>query len=465
MQLNVEEKSTVKRVLHIEISKEDVTKELNTAYNELKKTATVKGFRKGKIPRKIMETRFSKDVHADLVPHLIQNSFSEALEEHKFNLVGGPMVDPPELVPGEAFCFDIEIEIMPELEPVDFKGIELKKNMYEATDQEVDAQIQMIRKSLSTKEKVTEERPVKADDFVLIDYQGFVDGEPFDGTPLVENYVMAIGSNMLPVEFSEKLTGVIPQKELDVDVVYGADHNDEILAGKAVTYKIFLKEIQEQILPPVDDTLAEKLGQFKTMDELKAVILDNLKKGYVRRVEHELSEQIFTDLLEKNKFEVPDSMVDAELQGIVAEAEQAYAQNNVSLEDVGLGREFMEKQYRHVAEKQARRHILLGKIIEQEKLELTDEELEAGYAEMAVGMNASVDAVKNFFKMDPRQLDYYKHTQLEKKAVRLIIEQGNVTEVIPEVETEAADPSEDQQAEDQQAEDQQAENQQDKSDQ
>ena len=111
MQLKIEEKSTVKKVLHIEIPKEDVVKELNKAYNELKKTATIKGFRKGKIPRKILESRFSKDVHADVAPRLIQEAFSEALEEHKFNVVGGPQIDPPELNPEEAFCFDINIEV------------------------------------------------------------------------------------------------------------------------------------------------------------------------------------------------------------------------------------------------------------------------------------------------------------------------------------------------------------------
>ena len=130
-------------------------------------------------------------------------------------------------------------------------------------------------------------------------------------------------------------------------------------------------------------------------------------------------------------------MVDAELDGIVAEAEQAYAQNNVDLEAVGLGKDFLKTQYRHVAEKQARRHILLAKIIEQESLELTDEELEKGFEEMALGMNASVDAVKNFFKMDNRQLDYFKHNQLEKKAADIIIESGNITEITPE-EAQAA---------------------------
>ena len=166
------------------------------------------------------------------------------------------------------------------------------------------------------------------------------------------------------------------------------------------------------------------------------MILDNLKKGYEQRIHQELSEQIFTVLLEKNNFEVPDALVDSELKGIIAETEQAYAQKNVKLEDVGLSKEALSSQYRDVAEKQARRHILLGKIIEQENLELTDEELEAGYAEMAVGMRATVDAVKNFFNMDPRQLEYYKYTQLEKKAVRLIIEQGAITEVVPEKEPE-----------------------------
>ncbi|MCP4114453.1 MAG: trigger factor [Desulfobacteraceae bacterium] len=435
MQLKIEEKSTVKKVLHVEIPKEDVAKELNKAYNDLKKTASIKGFRKGKAPRKVLENRFSKDVHADIAPRLIQDAFSEALEEHKFNLVGGPQVDPPELNPEADYCFDIAIEVRPELDDLEFKGIELKQTMYEASDEEVDAQLEMIRKTMATKQPVTEERPVKAEDFVLIDYEGFVDGKPFDQAPKVENYVMAIGGDTLPEEFSAKLTGVIPEKELDIDVAYPEDHADNGLAGKTVCYKVLLKEIQEQILPPLDDALVENLGQFENLEALKAAILDNLKKGYEQRIHQELSEQIFTTLLEKNEFELPDAMVEMELEGIIAEAEQAYAQNNINLEDVGMSKDFLKTQYRDVAEKQARRHVLLGKIIEQEKLELTEEELEAGFEEMAAGMNASVDAVKNLFNMNAQQLEYYKHTQLEKKAVRLIIEQGAVTEVAPEPET------------------------------
>ncbi|MEA1966789.1 MAG: trigger factor [Thermodesulfobacteriota bacterium] len=434
MQVTIEDKNTVKKILHIEIPEKDVKKELNKAYGDLNKTAAIKGFRKGKVPRKILEAKFAKDVHADLASRLIKDSFAELLEEHKFNIVGGPKVDPPELKPAGSYLFDIEIDIMPEIEVIDFKGVELKKNMYSVSDDEINTQIQIIRKTMAKKETVKEERPVKEDDFVLIDYEGFVDEKPFDATPKIENYVMAIGGEVLPEEFSAKLIGVIPEKELEIEVVYADDYKVEALAGKSVVYKVLLKEIQEEVLPPADDTLAKGLGKYESLEQIKDEIRDNLAKGYERRIDHELSEQVFTDLLEKNQFEVPETIIDSELEGIVAEAEQAYLQNNTSLEEAGLSKETMKVQYRDVAEKQAKRHLLMGKIIEQEKLELTEEELEKSFEEMAAGMNATVDAVKNFFKIDEKhekQLEYYKHTQLEKKAVRFIIEHGNVVEVDP----------------------------------
>lgn len=432
MQLSIEDKSTVKKIIHVEIPEKTVTKELNKAYNELKRTVDIKGFRKGKAPRKLLEAKFSKDVHGDVAPRLIQDAFSKAVEDNSLDLVGGPQVDPPDLVPGSDYVFDIAVEVRPELENVEFKGLDLKKTAYAVSDDEIEAQVQMVRKTMATKEPVTDERPVQADDFVLIDYEGFVDDQPFEKTPKVENYVMAIGSDALPEAFSTRLTGVMPGEKIEVEVIYGEDAEDKELAGHTVNYKVELKEIQQEVLPPADDELAEKLGSYKTIDEVRDAIRDNLEKGYAQRIKHELSEQVFTALLEQNEFEVPDAMVDAELEGIISEAEQAYTQNNMSLEEVGLTKEVMKEKYRDVAEKQARRHLLLGKIIEQENVEMTDEEMDKAYEEMAGGMNASVDAIKNFFKMDARQLEYFKHSQLEKKAVDIIIENGSVVEVSPE---------------------------------
>ncbi len=437
MQVKIEDKSSVKKVLSFEIPKEAVAKELSKAYNELKKTADVKGFRKGKIPRKVLENRFAKDVHADVAPRLIQDAFVETIQEHKFNIVGGPQADPPELNPDEAYVFDITIELKPELEDIEFEGLALEKTKYAVSDAEIESQIYMIQKTLAKKETVSESRPVKETDFVLIDYEGFLNGDSFSGTPKIENYVMGIGQDAMPKEFSEKLIGAIPVQSLEVQVSYADDFHDENLKGKTIVYKVNLKEIQEEVIPEANDELVKDLGKFETLDDVRTSIRDNLEKGYIQRVKHEMSEQVFVQLLEKYVFEIPDVMVDGELNGIIAEAEQAYAQNNTSLEDAGLSPEILKTQYRDVAEKQARRHLILDKVITQESLELTEEELDKSFEEMALGMNAPVDSIKNYFKMDPKQLEYYTHTQLEKKAIDLIIEKGSVSEVEPKTAEDA----------------------------
>ncbi len=439
MQVKIEDKSSVKKVLSFEIPKETIAKELNKAYNELKKTADVKGFRKGKIPRKVLENRFAKEVHGEITPRLIQDSFVETIKEHKLNIVGGPQLDPPELNPDEAYAFEITVEIKPELDDIEFEGISLEKTAYAVSDAEIQSQIYMIQKTLAKKETVSEPRPVKETDFVLIDYEGFLNGDAFDGTPKIENYVMGIGQGALPKEFSEKLVGVIPVQDLEIEVVYADDFHDDNLKGKTIVYKVSLKEIQEEVLPEANDDLVKDLGKFETLDEVRASIRENLEKGYVQRVKHEMSEQVFVHLLEKYVFEVPDAMVEGELNGIIAEAEQAYSQNNTSLEEAGLSREILKTQYRDVAEKQARRHLILAKVITQEALELTEEELDKSFEEMALGMNAPVDSIKNYFKMDPKQLEYYTHTQLEKKAIDLIIEKGSVSEVEPKTVEEDAE--------------------------
>ncbi|MFO7989081.1 MAG: trigger factor [Desulfotignum sp.] len=432
MQVKIEDKSAVKKVLSFEIPKEKVTKELDKAYNELKKKADIKGFRKGKIPRKVLENRFSKDVHADVAPRLIQDSFVEAIQEHNLNIVGGPQLDPPELNPDSDYVFDITVEVKPELPEIDYNGMSLEKNRYTVSADEIDAQIHMIQKTMAKKQKVDESRAVKDSDFVLIDYQGFLNDEPYEHTPKIENFLYKIGQGTLPEEFSEKLTGCLPVQDIEVEVAYPDDHPDENLKGRTIVYKVTLNEIQEEILPEINDDLVKGLGRFETLDQVRDSIRENLEKGNEQRVKHEISEQIFQHLLEKYEFEVPEAMIEGELNGIISETEQAYSANNTSLEEHGLSREALSEQYRDVAEKQARRHLILDKIITQEKMDLTEEEMEKSLEEMARGMNATVDAIKNFFKADPRQMEYYKHTQLEKKAIDLIIEKSQVTEKDPE---------------------------------
>jgi trigger factor len=449
MQIKIEDKSSIKKVLSIEIPKEDITAELDKAYSELSKNVELKGFRKGKIPRKVLENRFSKNVLADLKSKLIQTSFAEAVEQLNLPVIGTPLSDPPDIEPDKTYVVDITVEVKPELDDIEIEGIALKKTKYEVFDEQIESQLYMIQKTLAKKETISEARPVKENDFVLIDYEGFLDGEPYGKTPKIENYMMGIGQNEMPKEFAEKLIGSIPVQDLEIEVAYDENHAFDDLKGKTILYKVKLKEIKEEILPELNDEMARELGKYQTLEELKTVIRKDLKTSYAARVRHELAEQIFQHLLDKCEFEVPNAFIEGEINDIIMETERAYASNNMKLEDTGLSRDALRTQYREVAEKQARRHMILDKIIIQEKLELSDEEMNEGFAKMALQMNSSMEAVKDFFNQEQNQnqLINYKYTQLAAKAIDIIIDKGHITEVEPGDEVEPEPESENAQVE------------------
>jgi len=204
-----------------------------------------------------------------------------------------------------------------------------------------------------------------------------------------------------------------------------------------------LAEIRKEELPELDDAFAKSMGQFETLEDLKNVINDNLTQGYEKRIEQELNEQIFKNIIEKIDFELPESMIEYELENIIADTERRLTYQNTSMEKVGLSRELLQEQYRETAEQQVRRQIILGKVIEQETLELTDEELETGYTEMAQNFNQPVDQIKSFYDQNKDRLDFFKHALLEKKAIKLIIDNSDVEEVEPEkIESTEAEHSE-----------------------
>ena len=188
MQVTVEDLSSVKKVLHIEIPEDKVVSELDASYKNLKKTAKVKGFRPGKTPRSVLERMYKKDVLADVSSRLIQDSFLDALKETELNIVGNPKLDPPGLEEKGPYKYDATIEVRPEIEDIDFKGLALKKTLYKISDEEINAQLKMLQKSLAQQKTVEEDRPIKEDDFALIDYEGFKDGKPYAETQMTENF-------------------------------------------------------------------------------------------------------------------------------------------------------------------------------------------------------------------------------------------------------------------------------------
>jgi trigger factor len=432
MKVTVEDRSSVKKVLHIEIPEADVTRELDDAYKTLKKTAKVKGFRPGKTPRGVLERLYKKDVNADVTGKLIQDAYIEALKETELKVVGSPKVDPPELKAGAAYHFDAEVEVQPEIADIDFTGLKLKKTLYQASDEEVEVQIKMMQKNLAKRDPIDEERPAQAGDFVQVDYEGFKEGKPFEETKKTENFVIKLGDGHISEEFDNGVIGMNPGDEKEITASFPDDYFNNKLAGHTVDFKVKLNEIRKEVLPEIDDELAKQLGPFTTLDEVREKIKENLTQGYDKRIEQELNEQIFSQILEKTDFEVPDVMVDYELNGIIADAERSFSYHNKTFEEAGISRESLQEKYRETAEKQVRRQLILGQIVQQEKMELADEDLEKGFEEMAATYNQPVDVVKGVYGNSGDKLELFKHALLEKQAIKLIMDRNEIESVEPE---------------------------------
>ena len=432
MKVTVEDQSSVKKVLHIEVPEEDVVRELDSAYQQLKKTAKIKGFRPGKAPRGILERLYRKDVHADVSSKLIQNAFVDAIKETNLRIVGSPKVDPPELQEKSPYAFDAAVEIHPEIGPIEFKGLELTKTKYTIDEEEVGLQLDMLRKRMAQQNKISEERPAQTGDVVVIDYEGFKDGQPHEATQKTENFVTKIGDGQVIADLDQGLTGMTVGQEKEIPVTFPEDYFNKELAGQPLVFKVKLHEIREEVLPELDDAFAKSMSdQFDSLETLKAKIRENLQSGYDKRVEQELNEQVFGQLLDKVSFEVPDTLVDSELEHMLNDAEQRFTSSNRTMEEVGLSREKLAEQYRPTAEKQVRRHMILSQVVEQENLTLDDAELDQGFQEMADTYRQPVEHIKGYYQQNKDGLAFFKHTLLEKKALTLIIENGQIKEVEP----------------------------------
>ncbi len=436
MQVTVENLNSVKKKLHIEISNDVVVQELDQAYKNLKKTAKIKGYRPGKAPRSVLERLFKKDVHSEVSSRLLQGSLIDAIREKDLKIIGTPKIDSPGLDAKKPYKYDVIVEVEPEIDELDFKGLKLKKNLHMVSDEEISAQLKMLQKSLAQQKTVEEARPVQKGDFALIDYEGFKNGKPFAETEKTENFTLKVGNGQIFEKFDEQLIGMNPGESKEINIDFPEDYFNKKLANLNITFHVKLNGIREEVLPKIDDDFAKDLGKYETLDQLKNAISDNLRQGYEKKTEQELNEQMFTALIAKNDFEAPDIMVEYELNGIIADVERSFAQNNTSMEDLGLSKEKLSEKYRDTAIKQVKRHLILKKLIEEEKLTVSDEEIDNGFKVMSKVFNKPLEEISSFYKQNKENLELFKNTLLEKKSIKLIIENSIIENVEPEAEQE-----------------------------
>jgi len=427
--VTVENHSSVKKTIQVEIPETKVRDEVEAAFTQLKKNAVIKGFRPGKAPRAVLERTYGKEVRSDVASRLIQESFKEAITETGLNIIAPPRIDPPEIKSGEDFAYKADVEVPPEIADIDYKGMKLKRTLYKVSDQELDTQLKLLQKRLTKLHPITEDRPVQNGDFLLIDYEGFEGEKPSEAAQATENYTMKIGEGAISKTLDEALIGMTKGENRKVEVSFADDYLNKALAGKTITFSVALKEIREEDIPEINDDMAKEVGSYQNIEELKSAISKNLQSGYDKRSEQELNEQIFSTILEKTEFEVPDVLVEMEMAGIIEEAQQAFMYRNMTLEDAGLSIDGLREKYRNTADKQVRRQLILEKIISQEKLEVSDDALKETYREIAQTYQRPVEEIEGFYNENPDKKVPLKHALLEKQAIKIIIGNGQVEEI------------------------------------
>lgn len=434
MNVTVEDLSSVKKVMHLEIPAADVTRELDKAYNEVRRTARIKGFRQGKAPRGVVERLYKKEVQADVAGRLIQETLLEALQDSQLPILGTPRVEPPELVADAPYRFDAVFEVKPQIADISFKGLALKKTDYRVSEGEIEAQLTMLQRNLAMRKPIEEDRPVQEGDFVIIDYAGFWEGKPYEEVAPTADFTLKVGDGTIHKDFDAGLVGRKAGEQVEIRVDFPADYFNPKLAGKPIAFQVTLKEIRTEVLPPIDDAMAQKLGPYPDLAQLTEAIRANLAAGYAKRAEQEINEQIFKALIERTAFELPETLVEHELNAILEDAERSFSYQNMTFEQVGLTRERLLQRYRSTAEHQVRRHLILDKIIRQEGLTLSDEALEAGMAQMAQTYNQPLEGIKGYYNQNPERLEGLKHALLEKEAIKLIMDNGQIETVAPQTD-------------------------------
>ena len=435
MKTDVEDLSAVKKILHVEIPEAEVTREVDKAYETLKRNVKIKGFRPGKVPRSILERRFKKDMRAEVSGQLIQNSYAKALRETSLEPLGEPILDRPDLEEGQPYHYSATLEVRPPIQDLKVNGLKLKKKVHNVADEEVEAQLKILQKNQAQLRSIEEERPVENGDFVLVDYEGFKDGEPFASAGKTENFHFEVGSGRIIEDFDRQLLGMRPNTSKDFSVHFPTDYFNKDLAGLDITFKVTLKEIKEEILPEIDDEFAKDLGEYETLAELKQAVRTKLEQRYQAQSERELRRDIIDMLIEQADFELPQVLVLHELSALVNDAQNALSYRGLSLEEAGKTEEDLSKEYHPVAEKRVREYLLLQKVVEQEGITATDEMLENAYKKMAEAMNQSVDTIKQYHDKYKEAYEAFKERTLEEEAIKSVMKRSTIEIIEDDKET------------------------------
>ena len=416
----IEEKNMVKLV--IEASAEEFEAGLNAAYNKNKNKISVPGFRKGKAPRKMIEQLYGSQIFfEDAANEIIPDAYADAAKESGLDIVSQPKVSIEQLEAGKPFIFAAEVAVRPEVELGEYKGVEVTKADAEVTDADVEEELKKVQDQNSRTVSV-EDRAVKDGDMTVIDFEGFIDGEAFEGGK-GENYPLTIGSHSFIDTFEEQMIGMNIGEEKELNVTFPEDYHAENLKGKPATFKVTVKEIKEKQLPELDDDFAQDVSDFDTLAEYK----DDLKKKIAERKESEAKAKKESEAIEKvveaAKMDIPQAMIDTQVNRMLEDFAMRLQQQGLSVEQyfqyTGMTADKIMEEMKPEAVKRIKNSLVLEAVAKAENIEVSEEEFEAELQKMADMYKMEIEKIKEF--MQDAEAKQMKDDIAIQKAVELIV--------------------------------------------
>lgn len=398
MSLQVEKLEKNMAKLTIEVAPEELEKAIEKAYQKNKKRISVPGFRKGKVPRQMIEKMYGKEIfYEDAVNALVPDAYAKALDECEEEIVSSPQIDVVQIEAGQPFIFTAEVALKPEVRLGKYKGVKVSKADVNVTDEEVDAEIEKERER-NARNVAVEDRAVKDGDMTVLDFEGFVDGVAFKGGK-GENYPLTIGSGAFIPGFEDQLIGAEIGKEVEVQVTFPQNYHSEELKGKPAVFKCTVKEIKEKELPELDDEFAGDVSEFDTLAEYK----DDVRKKITARKEEEAkgakTDAVVDAIINDSDMEIPEAMIETQQRQMVEDFEQRIRMQGLQLEQyyqmTGSNYEKLLEQVKPQALKGIQSRLVLEAVAEKENIKATEEDFEKEIDKMAEMYRMENDKVKN----------------------------------------------------------------------
>ncbi len=439
MQVTVEEVGGLSRKLKIVLPKEEVSRELDAGFNKVKSNARIKGFRRGKVPRHILERTYGQQVRAEVAEKLVQATYFDAVEKEKLDVVAHPEIKEPVFEEDGSFSYEAEVDTRPQFDLQHYKGIEVGKEKIEVSKAEIDAEVEKIRRETAPLRSV-EDRPARESDIAIVDFDGFHEGEPIKQVH-GENVNVDIGTGRHGEEFEKKIIGMRQGEEASVAVDFSADSPNPILAGKTVEFRIRLNDVKERVLPEIDDEFARDAGdEFDSLEALRNHIKDTILAAKEKELEGDISDRIMQKLIEANQFEVSKRLVQYEINEYIKQTEETLQRGGLTLEAAGINRAEAEERYRETAAKRVRGDFILKKIAELENIKVEDEDLNRGFERIARQYNMTVQEVKGYFKSRDDMLPFINEL-LNEKILKFLRDEAKYVPMKEEAAAGEEDPS------------------------